>query len=120
MQGYGEWVSKSDSILLPQVFGQVPVNLVNKMLMNYQFLIAIGICLVIFIVTSTIMGRVLINNGLKESDFYNFDTWSLFVKLMKDQKPSIYKVLFGVNISSLLTFIALIIIAANYYNQVQT
>lgn len=48
--------------------------------------------------------------------FYNFDTWNLFSKLMKEQKSLGYKVLFWINISSFLVFVAAIIIAANYYN----
>ena len=82
------------------MFGQDLVNVVNYMLMNYLFITAIGICLVAFIVTSTIMGRILIDLGLKESIFYNFDTWNLFAKLMKERKSSAYKVLFWLNISS--------------------
>ena len=86
------------------------------MLMNYLFITAIGICLVVFIVTSVLMGRILIDQGLKESIFYNFDTWSLFIKLMKERKSSIYRALFWANISSFLAFIVVFIIAANYYN----
>lgn len=62
------------------------------------------------------MGRILIDLGLKESMFYNFDTWNLFVKLMEERKLTAYKLLFWMNISSFLAFITVIIIAANYYN----
>lgn len=84
--------------------------------MNYLYIILLGICLVTFVVTSIIMGSILINLDLKESMFYNFDTWKLFAKLMKERKSSAYEVLFWANISSFLAFIAVIIIAAWYYN----
>lgn len=62
------------------------------------------------------MGRILIDQGLKESLFYNFDTWNLFANFMKGRKSLRYKILFWLNIFSFFAFIALIIIAANYYN----
>ena len=84
--------------------------------MDYLLISLTGVCLVVFVVTSIIIGRILIDLGLKESMFYNFDTWNLFSKLMKEQKSLGYKVLFWINISSFLVFVAAIIIAANYYN----
>jgi hypothetical protein len=61
------------------------------------------------------MGRILIELGIKESMFYNFDNYNLFLKLMKERKSLAYKVLFWVNIFSLLASIAILIFAANYY-----
>ena len=83
--------------------------------MKYLILISFGTCLVTFVVTSYVMGRILIELGIKESMFYNFDNYNLFLKLMKELKSLAYKVLFWVNIFSLLASIAILIFAANYY-----
>jgi hypothetical protein len=83
--------------------------------MKYLILISFGTCLVTFVVTSFVMGRILIELGIKESMFYNFDNYNLFLKLIKELKSLAYKVLFWVNIFSLLASIAILIFAANYY-----
>ena len=83
--------------------------------MKYLILISFGTCLVTFVVTSFVMGRILIELGIKESMFYNFDNYNLFLKLMKEKKSVAHKVLFWVNISSFLATIAVSIITANYY-----
>jgi hypothetical protein len=83
--------------------------------MKYLILISFGTCLVTFVVTSYVMGRILIELGIKESMFYNFDNYNLFLKLIKELKSLAYKVLFWVNIFSLLASIAILIFAANYY-----
>jgi hypothetical protein len=84
--------------------------------MDYLFVGIIVFCFVTFIVTSAIIGRILIDLGLKDSIFYNFDTWKLFYNLLKEKKSKRFKVLFWINILSLSMAFSVIVIAAYYYN----
>jgi hypothetical protein len=84
--------------------------------MNYLFVGLIVFCIVTFIVTSAIIGRILIDSGLKDSMFYNFDTWNLFYNHLKENKSKRYKVLFWMNVVSLIMAFSVIVIAAYYYN----
>ncbi len=84
--------------------------------MDYLFVGIIIFCFVTFIVTSAIIGRILIDLGLKDSIFYNFDTWKLFYNLLKEKKSKRFKVLFWINILSLSMAFSVIVIAAYYYN----
>lgn len=80
-----------------------------------MYITIFGICFVIFVVTYAIMGKILIELGLKQSVFYNFDTWKLFTKIMKERESSDYLLLFLANMSSLFILIAIFIVAAYYY-----
>lgn len=84
--------------------------------MNYLFVSLFVFCLVTVLVTSAIIGKILIDSGLKDSMFYNFDIWKLFYKHLKDQKLKSYKVLFWINIVSLIMAVSIIIVAVYYYN----
>ncbi len=84
--------------------------------MDCLFVSIIVVSLVTFIVTSAIIGRILIDLGLKDSFFYNFDTWKLFYNLIKDKKSKRYRVLFWVNVVSLCMVFTVIVIAVYHYN----